>query len=109
MSPRSRMVGPAGLTTRKEIKHLALSETIGIPDVSPCLSQFIVSVAADKKLDFEPLEHSVYSGRRRLGRYVRIAARRYAAYDSHDRLLGDFKKRKDAWAAIALNAERNSR
>ncbi len=66
------MVGPAGLTTRKEIKHLSFSETIGIPDVSPCLSQFIVSVAADKKLDFEPLEHSVYSGRRRLGRYVRI-------------------------------------
>jgi hypothetical protein len=102
-------VGPAGLTGSKEIKDLSSRETIGIPDVSPCLSQFIVSLAADKKLDFEPLEHSVYCGRQRLGRYVRIAARRYAAYDSHDRLLGDFKKRKDAWAAVSLNAGRNSR
>jgi hypothetical protein len=101
-------VGPAELTTSKEIKDLPFSETIEIPDVSPCLSQFIVSLGANNKHDFEPLEHSVYSGRHRLGRYVRIAARRYAAYDSHDRLLGNFKKRKDAWAAVSLNAERNS-
>jgi hypothetical protein len=101
-------VGPAGLTTSKEIKHLSSGETIGIPDVSPCLSQVVVSLAPDKNPDFEPLEHSVYNGRQRLGRYVRIAARRYAAYDSHDRLLGDFKKRKDAYTAISLNAERGS-
>jgi hypothetical protein len=102
------LVGPAGLITCKEIKDLSFLETIGIPDVSPCLSQAIVSLAADNKLDFEPLEHSVSSGRQRLGRYVRIAARRYAAYDSRDRLLGDFEKRKDAWVVISLNAERNS-
>ena len=101
-------MGPAGLTASKEIKDLPFRETTGIPDVSPCLSQFIVSLVVDKKPDFEPFEHSVYSGQQRLGRYVRIAARRYAAYDSHDRLLGDFKKRKDAWTAVNLNAERNS-
>jgi hypothetical protein len=102
-------VGLPGLTAFKEIKHLAFRETIGIPDVSLCLSQLIVSLASDEKSDFEPLEHSVYSGRQRLGRYVRIGARRYAAYDSHDSPLGDFKRRKDAWSAISLNAERNSR
>jgi hypothetical protein len=72
------------------------------------LSQAIVSLAAGNKPDFEPLEHSVYSGRQRLGRYVRIAARQYAAYDYRDRLLGDFKTRMDAWVVISLNAERNS-
>jgi hypothetical protein len=56
--------------------------------------------SAKQNLEFEPLEHSVYHGRQRLGRYVRIAARRYAAYDARNRLLGKFKKRKDAWAAI---------
>ena len=99
----------AGLTACKEIKYLSSLETIGTPDVSRCLSQFIVSLAVDKKPDFEPLEHSVYCGRRRLGRYVRIAARRYAAYNSCDRPLGDFEKQKDAWAAISLNVERSSR
>jgi hypothetical protein len=103
------VVGPAGLTTCKEIKDLSVRETIGIPDVSLCLSQANVSLAARNKPDFEPLEHSVYSGRQRLGRYVRVAPRRYAAYDSGDRLLGNFKKRKDAWSAISQNKERNSR
>jgi hypothetical protein len=101
-------VGLRGLTTSKEINHLSSGETVGISDVSPCLSQVIVSLARDKSPIFEPLEHSVYDGRQRLGRYVRISARRYAAYDSHDRLLGDFKKRKDAYTAVSLNAERCS-
>jgi hypothetical protein len=52
--------------------------------------------------DFEPLEHSVYIGRLRLGRYKRIAKRRYAAYDARDRLIGSFMKRADALAAIDL-------
>jgi hypothetical protein len=103
------VVGPAGLTTCKEIKDLSFHETIGISDVSPCLSQANVSLAAHIKPDFEPLEHSVYSGRQRLGRYVRIRPRRYVAYDSRDRLLGNFKKRKEAWSAISQNTERNSR
>jgi hypothetical protein len=54
----------------------------------------------NKTLSSSPLEHSVYHGRRRLGRYIRIAAKRYAAYDARNRLLGKFKKSKDAWAAI---------
>jgi hypothetical protein len=102
-------VGPAGLITCNEIKDLSFRETIGIPDVSPCLSQANVSLAAhNNKPDFEPLEHSVYSGRQRLGRYVRIASRRYAAYDSRDRLLGNFKKGKDAWSAISQISEGHS-
>lgn len=102
------MVGPAGLITCKEIKHLSVLETVGFPDVSPCLSQLIVSLATSQKPDFEPLEYAVYWGRQRLGRYVRTGARRYAAYDSHDGPLGAFEKRDDAWAAISLNAERCS-
>lgn len=50
---------------------------------------------------FEPLEHSVYLGRERLGRYLQTAPKRFAAFDARDRLLGDFKKQKDACAAIA--------
>lgn len=40
-----------------------------------------------KHLEFEPLYHSVYNGRHRLGHYVRIALRQYAAYDARNRLL----------------------
>jgi hypothetical protein len=43
-----------------------------------------------KQRNFEPLYHSVYDGRERLGHYIRIAPRRYAAYDAHNRLLGKF-------------------
>ena len=53
------------------------------------------------ELHFEPVEHSVYSGRERLGRYLRTAPRRFAAYDAADRPLGIFKKQKDACAAIS--------
>ena len=51
--------------------------------------------------DLEPLEHSVYLGRERLGRYSRIGQERYAAFDARDRLLGEFRRRKDAYAAVA--------
>jgi hypothetical protein len=51
--------------------------------------------------EFEPLDHSVYDGRRRLGRYVRIAPIWYAAYDAEDRPLGEFSRRQDAYAAVA--------
>jgi hypothetical protein len=53
-----------------------------------------------ERLEFEPVEHSVYIGRQRLGHYVRIGVRRYAAYDLRNRLLGSFTKRADALAAI---------
>jgi hypothetical protein len=51
--------------------------------------------------DFEPLAHSVYEGRRRLGRYERIAPTWYAAYDAEDGLLGKFSRPQDAYAAVA--------
>jgi hypothetical protein len=50
--------------------------------------------------DFEPLEHSVYVGRRSLGRYERIGKRKYAAYDSSGRLLGRFTKLANAQKAF---------
>ena len=54
--------------------------------------------------EFEPLEHSVYFGRERLGRYSRIGLKLYAAFDAKDRLLGEFKRRKDAYAAVSRSA-----
>jgi len=60
---------------------------------------------ADPKPKFEPVEHSVYVGRCRLGRYSRIAPRKYAAFDACDRPLGEFKRRKDAWKAIGRAGE----
>ncbi len=42
--------------------------------------------------DLEPLEHSVYLGRERLGRYSRIGQELYAAFDAKDRLLGECAK-----------------
>jgi hypothetical protein len=53
-----------------------------------------------KRTDFEPLEHSVYFGRERLGRCSRIGQKLYAAFDAKDRLLGRFKRLKDAYAAV---------
>ena len=103
--PLKLLVGPAGLTGSKEIKHLALAETIENPDVSRCLSQSNVSafdLIRDQQLEFEPLEHSVYLGRERLGRYSRIGPKLYAAFDAEDRFLGEFKKRKDAYAAVSV-------
>jgi hypothetical protein len=49
---------------------------------------------------FEPLEHSVYVGRQRLGCYERVATARYKAYDARGRLIGNFRKRTDALTAI---------
>jgi len=50
--------------------------------------------------EFEPLECSVYIGRRYLGRYVRVAENQYAVYDARNRLLGRFGKRTGALAAF---------
>ena len=58
-----------------------------------------------KKASFEPLEHSVYFGRQRLGHYLRISNKAYAAYDAFGRSLGKFKNRKVAWAAISKAAD----
>ena len=100
-SGTSRLVGPAELPTDKKIKDLTHGETIEHPDVFPCLSHRVVSNNdALQASDFAPLEHSVYIGRRRLGRYTRVNLRLYAAYDACNRHLGRFTKRADALAAI---------
>jgi hypothetical protein len=59
-----------------------------------------------KEVEFEPLEHSVYSGRQRLGRYARVGPKKYAAYDAGDRLLGEFKSHKEAFLAVGQNSQR---
>jgi hypothetical protein len=48
----------------------------------------------------KPIEHSVYIGRERLGRYVRIDRKKYRAFDANDRPLGSFRVRERALAAI---------
>jgi len=53
-----------------------------------------------EELEFEPLSHSVYDGRQRLGHYVRIAHRQYAAYDARNRPLGKFASTGAAFAAV---------
>jgi len=55
---------------------------------------------AKQNADFETLEHSVYVGRRLLGRYERVSPKRYAAYDARGRRLGGFARISDALAAI---------
>jgi hypothetical protein len=75
-------------------KHLA--DDLG---KSGCIEFQSVS-ATDPKPNFEPLEHSVYEGRRRLGRYVRIAPTWYAAFDAEDRPLGEFSRPQDACKAV---------
>ncbi|WP_298884376.1 hypothetical protein [uncultured Bradyrhizobium sp.] len=57
------------------------------------------------KPEFEPLNHSVYFGRQRLGRYTRIALKRYAAFDAEDRPLGEFSLPGDAFWAVAVFGE----
>ena len=48
----------------------------------------------------KPIEHSVYIGRERLGRYVQVDRRKYKAFDANDRPLGNFRVRAGALAAI---------
>jgi hypothetical protein len=60
--------------------------------------------AKKQNQEFEPLEHSVYCGRKRLGSYKCISKTRYAAYDARDRELGRFQARREAWAAVSRAA-----
>jgi hypothetical protein len=59
-----------------------------------------ILLGADKAPRQKPIEHSVYLGCKRLGRYVRIDRKRYKAFDAHDRPLGNFRIRARALAAI---------
>jgi hypothetical protein len=65
-----------------------------------CIETQSVSAVRPKQ-KFEHLEHSVYDGRRRLGRYIRIAPAWYAAYDAEDRSLGEFSRCQDAYTIVA--------
>src|SRR5260370_28595884 len=78
------LVGPAGLTDSKEIKHLAFLETVEIPNVSPCLSQCNVSASGSigvQQPEFHPLEHSRYLGHEHLARYSPLAPDLYPPHD----------------------------
>ena len=48
----------------------------------------------------KPVEHSLYFGRERLGRYVQLDRKRFKAFDACDRPLGNFRVRTRALAAI---------
>lgn len=88
------MALPRGEHHLSEIKRLAgnLGES-GAIDIQSLSG-------APPKPNFEALEHSVYSGRQRLGRYCRIAPHLYAAFDSEDRPLGNFQAACAAYAAV---------
>jgi hypothetical protein len=53
-----------------------------------------------KRPEWEPIEHSIYLGRKRLGRYVQIDRKRFKAFDAIDRPLGNFRVRARALGAI---------
>ena len=53
-----------------------------------------------RALRLKPIEHSLYFGRERLGRYVQIDRRRFSAFDAVDRPLGNFRVRARALTAI---------
>jgi hypothetical protein len=55
---------------------------------------------ADKPAQQEPIEHSLYLGRERLGRYVQMDQKRFKAFDALDRPLGNFRIRARALAAV---------
>jgi hypothetical protein len=50
--------------------------------------------------EFKPIEHSVYIGRERLGRYVQADRNKYKAFDANDDPLGNFRVRARMLAAI---------
>lgn len=58
------------------------------------------SSIAKKVAQQRPIEHSLYWGRERLGRYVQIGRKRFRAFDAQDGPLGSFRIRARALAAI---------
>jgi len=59
-----------------------------------------VSRTPSKATAWRPIEHSLYLGRERLGRYIQTERKRFSAFDAHDRLLGKFSTRAKALDAI---------
>lgn len=66
---------------------------------SNCVEYQSISAPLPKP-KFEPLFHSVYIGRERLGRYVQADRNRYKAFDANDKPLGNFRVRARVLAAI---------
>jgi hypothetical protein len=52
------------------------------------------------KSDFEPIERSLYLGRRKLGRFVQTDKRQFEGFGPDDRSLGLFETSKQVLAAI---------
>jgi hypothetical protein len=52
------------------------------------------------KSDFEPVERSLYLGRRKLGRFVQTDAGQFEAFGPDDRSLGFFETSRQVLAAI---------
>ena len=50
-------------------------------------------------------DYSVYEGRKRLGRVVRLEKRKYLAFDECDQILGSFCRLKPALVAISMAME----
>jgi hypothetical protein len=59
-----------------------------------------VSPSSSKKARWKPIEHSLYLGRERLGRYVQTERKLFKAFDARDRPLGIFLTRMRALDAI---------
>jgi hypothetical protein len=71
----------------------------GILGKSSCVEYQSISAPLPKP-KFEPLFHSVYIGRERLGRYVQTGRNKYKAFDADDDPLGTFRVRAKMLAAI---------
>jgi hypothetical protein len=54
----------------------------------------------DTAQEQKPIEHSVYIGRERLGRYVQTGTKKFEAFDAKDRPLGNFRVRERMLAVI---------
>jgi hypothetical protein len=67
-----------------------------------------VSVGSSEKASWKPIEHSLYLGRERLGRYVQTERKLFKAFDAHDRPLGMFLTRARAINAIAKACGRSA-
>jgi hypothetical protein len=93
------LAGPAGLASPRQVKDLNEGGTFGDPDVFQYLSQRNVS-ADSGPVGFEPLEHSVYEGSQRLGRYIRTSPKRYVAFDARGHSIGKFASKRAAFAAV---------
>jgi hypothetical protein len=52
------------------------------------------------KPEFEPIERSLYLGRRKLGRFVQIAEHQFEGFGPDDRSLGLFETSRQVLAAI---------